>query len=582
MEIAVLAQGEASRLVEAAARGLPVAEARLMRAIVRRLHGRHIGITPELATALARLLTAPPVRSVLARGSVTMGAEEAAAEQQRLVGAMPWSAALERMSLLHDPGGNSRLMPHFAPWWVVTRLAAPLIWRACEVLGQTAVFGADALNDGDGSGYTDYAARLKREVTALIEAEDEDGMPELFWRDLAHSLAGMMKRQTNSRGSADGGLPQVDPANLALMLRLPLRETRKRMSRKVVARRASDAAHRAGIHPQMMGVTGIRVASGVDEVDRMLSSEWLNPPAILADRLMNTGFLATDRPPPQQHRRDVMVIGLSMLPATGGISALARTAYVEAMRRLVPLLVQAEQRDSRCVWMELGQLGGINAQGFSFDKVVALAARAGGMRGGVDAPPRDRFIAGMELLPDFLDDHEAYPPRLLPPEALSADLAGGATTGKGQGESKVNSGEATSLTDLRGAERWAEMALERLDRLPGFTATEANPSSYSTLHLLAFVPQAEGVEEVALTALQRRLESQIKGAGMAGRAASLVVVPQSGELTPMRRIRSLLMPSATTSLSTATRSTPEGKAAAWANEVAEFGFDRIEEAMFSG
>ncbi len=129
--------------------------------LITALHDRHVGITPDLAVGLARLLVLP-------------GAQDQAAA--------PWRAVLDRLRRelrrnIPDDRATQRqneqrdgFVLRDAPTYTIMRLALPLVGWACQLIGRSVLGCADDLADGvTPADYSSYAARLAGQIAELAE-----------------------------------------------------------------------------------------------------------------------------------------------------------------------------------------------------------------------------------------------------------------------------------------------------------------------------------------------------------------------------------------------------------------------------
>src|SRR6185436_19227566 len=105
-------------------------------------------------------------------------------------------------------------------------------------------------------------------------------------------------------------------------------------------------------------VEGLAQGRGEGQLGSMVLSEFLNPPLVLVDRLLNSGYLVHERRPRRAKLRDALVVGLMPheVRATPQ-GAFAKACWLDCMSRLPRRLSSARLRDSEFRWIE-GDAGG--------------------------------------------------------------------------------------------------------------------------------------------------------------------------------------------------------------------------------
>ena len=318
--------------------------ARASGSVVHYLHERHIGISPDLARELASV----------SRGS----------------GGSVWDAALDQMSAVLVAGeahaGRTaalwRAMPLFA---LTSRLAAPLLQRACESVGITVLFGRLALRDSrapfDQSDYSGYVKDLRAAAVDLIDGSGGMGTP--FWRDCAESLFGAAAR-LGGREVAPGplgfpaGMSDIDRILLTFLSELkPVFTGIGRRPSLLRRRMVRSEAERIGTRPKEGGVSGVRFSHSADDFDTMLLSEFLSPKALMADKLLNQGFLVRHRPPIQRPRWDALIVGIVPHSDCCDSDRLVKAAWIDAAFRTAIILKRSGFGRSELRWIEAFWLG---------------------------------------------------------------------------------------------------------------------------------------------------------------------------------------------------------------------------------
>lgn len=302
------------------------------------LHDRHIGITPFLAEELQKF------------NSNGIGC---------------WAAAADRLAEvfdIHEGGGvvTTKLWMQVPLYLLTARLAAPVLRRACERIGLTICFGNQNLSkqiDGlDRRAYSDYDIAIRQEVKALLAKSDNMGMS--FWLSTAEALyAGIVRRvgqevDTTTHGRAVG-LVEIDLPFLTLLRRLePDFSRQPRRQLPTAVRTFRSKRFRSGFKPKEGGVSGVRVSRSSADYPDLLNCEYLNPRALLADKLVNGSFLVRSRPPYRSTSRHALIVGALLAPASNGERRLAKAAWLQAAFRTAVRLANSGLEDSELRWIE--------------------------------------------------------------------------------------------------------------------------------------------------------------------------------------------------------------------------------------
>ncbi|MDJ0840372.1 MAG: hypothetical protein QNK37_27930 [Acidobacteriota bacterium] len=435
-------------------------EARFARAVVETMHNRHLGISPGLAADLA----------------------VAVLEPQKQAEAGVWGHVFARLQeeLVADPsrsrngGSRSRygLVFNANPMYCVTRLAMPLVDRACRSMGACLLFCEEETDsDIDTTHYHAYTEALADTLIRLAASYEEGA--GLFWQDTALTLAGFSRKIQNQAGGISP-LPETDPTTLAMLLRLRTGklDIRKRLQRRRLMTSASK--HREMRNRKEGGIDGIQITRRAEDLDGILLSEFINPDIILADRIANTGFFAMQRQPKREKLRDVLLGAL--LPVTTArdlVSDFVKACWFESMLHLGLMLRRSGMNRSEFRWSEGSPYGGTRQSAFLLKDMPSFANIP-------DGPPsealRREFITALGWLPAFLDTHQKS--TQLPPNP-----------------------EMLEQSDLEHLKHWAFSAWHaqkehlkwRTDDTDRTGTNRRDPShisvrEYSFVHVLAFLP----------------------------------------------------------------------------------------------
>ncbi len=385
----------------------------LTRGIVQFLHTRHVGIPPRLAAGLAEFLfwgwrpvgrTGYPAEFRL--WSTLFGALTRFGGERRRP-ASPLSAGRRGLRL--------EFTPRSCPFYTVLRIALPLIARACEskAVGECYLFGQEGYNVPPHfrKQYWKHEEKLYKELERQTRT-----LASLFRHDRGLTAHGLSRRPWQAAPPPDGGIPDTDAATLAFILGLDpeLPEPPRRRDWELPRRHAT--LNRSGFRPKEEGITGVTMTRRIDDFDDMVQSELLNLRPNLRpmffDRLINTGYLAHHRPPPQQKKRDVLFAGVMLEPARSESCMIAKACWFQCVVYLGTLLVKAGLVRSDFVWLESDRLGGLRAMKTSLE---LLPLKASEIPAELPKEYRVRFLAGLRWMPAFLDFRTSYLAELAPP-----------------------------------------------------------------------------------------------------------------------------------------------------------------------
>lgn len=367
-------------------------EQRLTWAILTQLHDRHVGITPPLADALAQAL--------LSRAPDAFPA--------------PWKAVHERLrdslhhlASIHEAAGEAteifplRFNTSFS--FTVFRLAAPLVRIACMEIGESVLFCEDEeAATVTSSAYERYVRSLDAAVERLVQ--HETALPNLFWQEQALVLAGLSRtRAVHARGNRMQ--PAIPAPELAVFLGLrPNHEQSHSLP---------DRDHLPFNRPNLQalyqpdaGTDGIHMTRNPQDFHRMLVSEWFLPEEMRLDRLVNTGFLATKRPPRPVRLRDVLVVGLMPGELNSFPTGIfVKSCWFELLTRMTQLLQRAGLDRSELRWLEGGTSGQIMTQSLLLRELPDMPISSQEKEQDVY---RQRFPLLTGWIPSYLDRHTLY------------------------------------------------------------------------------------------------------------------------------------------------------------------------------
>jgi len=351
--------------------------ARLAHATLWVLQDAHVGITPRLAHELGRLF---------ARRGPDGGV---------------WSTLFHRLQETLPRTARSGLVAGSAPVYVVQNLVKPIVREACAELGHTCLLCQEDIDAAvTADEYAAYGANLER-ITSRLAAQL--AAEPLFAREHGNVVAALSEPSPHGRSRAV--VPDIDRDSLALLLGLddgldvPDRASRSAPAPSYVPKR------RPAMDGQGGRIEGLRHARGEGQLGSMVLSEFLNPPLVLVDRLLNSGYLVHERRPRRAKLRDALVVGVMphAVRATPQ-GALAKACWLDCMARLARRLCTARLQDSEFRWIE-GD-GADRARCASFPLAHVPPERADSAH----AVFRDAFMTLARWVPDYFETRAGFRP----------------------------------------------------------------------------------------------------------------------------------------------------------------------------
>jgi hypothetical protein len=441
---------------------------RLAHAALWVLQDAHVGITPKLAHELGRLFAR--------NGRVEPGV---------------WPKLFRRLQERLPRTGRSGLVAGSAPVYVVQNLVKPIVREACAEMGYTCLLCQD---DTDGAvtadEYAVYGASLER-IASRIVAQLAAG--PLFAAEHGNVVAALSEPSPYFRSRAL--VPEIDRDSLALLLGLdaevdfPEGTSRSTPTPSYVPKRRPAAEAHGG------RVEGLRQGRGEGQLGSMVLSEFLNPPLVLVDRLLNSGYLVHERRPRRAKLRDALVVGLMPheVRATPQ-GAFAKACWLDCMTRLARRLVSARLHDSEFRWIEGDAAGRARRASFPLGQVPAdLAA-------GRHAAFRDAFMTLSRWVPDYFETRAGFRPLRTDPNTIAS------------------------------ADEWAIAAwaahVDR-DERAGSDTPKGSVDSFSFVHVMMFHPHIEDGRSAAAEGARRlgTLRAGLRLGYRRRRHASVTYVP---------------------------------------------------------
>jgi hypothetical protein len=462
--------------------------ARLAHAALWTLQDAHVGITPKLAHELGRLFAR--------KGPVEPGV---------------WPTLFRRLQEGLPRTERSGLVAGSAPIYVVQNLVKPIVREACAELGYACLLchdedaGTDDAVTADE--YAAYGAALER-IASRIAARLAAG--PLFAAEHGNVIAALSEPSPHARSRAL--VPGIDRDALALLLGLdadvdfPERASRSTPTPSYVPKR----------RPAMEGpggrVEGLRQGRGEGQLGSMVLSEFLNPPLVLVDRLLNSGYLVHERRPRRAKLRDVLVVGLMPHDVRSTPQgAFAKACWVDCMARLARRLASSRLHDSEFRWIEGDAAGRARCSSFPLGALrnVPPETPAG------HAAFRDAFMTLARWVPDYFETRAGFRPLRADANTMASidewAIAAWACNEPGRGN----------------------VHLRRDDRVPSDTST-ASVEGFSFVHVMLFHPPIDEARGAAAEGAGRlgRLRAGLRLGYRRRRHASVTYVPLDRDARP--------------------------------------------------
>ncbi len=288
------------------------------------VHSRHAALTPAAAACILddqASLIVPPRR--------------------------PWRPWEEMRSLIGqalnvagDPG--ERLWSTVSPALLYARALVPVVHAVSRQIGRSYLFGMTASPAAHKAeqDYADYQACFDEALARFLS--EPAWMGTAFWDGLAFSVWSEFLQRAGRRdahATPDAAVADADPGIVHWLRRLDPafpRDARRRPH--VIHHRINPQQPR----PKQGGVTGVRVSHTPADLPDRLVSEAVYPPILQLDRMLHTGYLVRQRPPPLDRRRDILVLGLFPGSRLAAGYSFATAAWLDAALRAAILLRRAD------------------------------------------------------------------------------------------------------------------------------------------------------------------------------------------------------------------------------------------------
>lgn len=507
-------------------------EQRFARSVLMTMHNRHVGVTPELAAGLAKLLIAPHAQQHVggAWGAV----------HQRLTGALSKD---KTGSTTRSPAQEraSGLLLGSIPAYSTVRLAIPIVEAACHQIGRCYLFCADQVESSVREDeYDDYAKALSNAMIQL--ADEKNDQLQLFWKDRAFALASLSYTPA-VLGHSGAALPEAEPSALDLLLGLePEKPPAKRHSR-YLPRLAVPPGYRRNPRLKEGGIDGIRLSKRVEDVDGMLPIEYVYPRPIRVDRLLNTGFLATQRESKHDKIRDVLIAALMPWRVRARLSAdFVKACWFDCVMRLSFTLCQYRLYQSEFRWIEGDTFDRVRTCTFLLQDMPALHTT---FESGPSKAYRREFLKSLRWLPSYLDTRAHFSILAGYEEKTRSNLE---ATDVDRLKDWITSAWASQIDHFHWALRESTTDASRRRRIVG---RRLKADEFAFVHVMLFLPADERIKELQSASLSLgSLYNALSLGSHPGRSVSVTWVPDRLDLEEIKdwafdargRMEALLFP----------------------------------------
>jgi hypothetical protein len=481
-------------ILDSAFDGLSPELARKARAILTTLHNRHIGITPKLAAGLAPLIAGP----YGFRWSSGMGEV--------------WDHVIRRLQ--DETSGRQQtfgVLLSALPLYSILRLAMPMVEEACRRIGLCCLFCADNIeSDVTMDDYNRYSRELEEEIKRMADTGED--YIKLYWTDRAITLAAYSSRASLREG-AEGSLPETGPPALGLLLRLKTRISRARPLPFHASPMTQPLRHREVRRIKEGGFSGVYITRRQEDMGDILLSEFVNPPLVLADRLINNGFLALRRQARREKLRDFLVVGLMPAEVRPELSVdFIKACWLDFISRFGMMLIRNQRVRSEFRWLEGDRFGGVRSCHFLLQDTPPGFT---GIPVEGDWRPmfRREFLTALGWLPQYLDTRGKF-------EAVCKQVTG---------------------NNLESAQQWAFAAWHAQKENPLWKSYEPDKphggpegksldsEGFAFVHLMLFLPAGKRREGGISISGAARLGALYSGFGIGntpGRSIGVTWVPE--------------------------------------------------------
>ena len=314
-----------------------LAETKTQLALFEMLQDRHVPITPTLTQSLWQLRYAPdPAAQPL------------------------WGLAFQRV------GESLGLPERFGrtSFWArlddvfVREVVEPLLRHAATNIGKVTIntHGSQGV-PGHAKSASNATEKLGEEVGRLLSTVEE--MPRGFWSYAGLSLLQAFHQRTSKHNPARTILPlRISPIVAELVYEVePLLPQDPAWQKRKHSMTVRSVRNRSSFRPREGGITGVVHACGLEDIGSAVTTTFAYPSNLLIPRILEEGYMITNRPPNRQPIRDLLLMVVNESPLSPGPAAVVKAAWVDATARLPMVLSNLGTTKTELGWTDLHNFG---------------------------------------------------------------------------------------------------------------------------------------------------------------------------------------------------------------------------------
>ena len=371
------------------------------------LHSRHIGATPALTIDLIRFTQGHKDLNFWA------GLRQRLMQELRRGGQTNWESAPGTSYVGMQGWGN--------PAFVISRIAAPLLYKACTQIGYTVVFAEDSVaTEVSWPEYEKYARQLEQTLLQLFSAQTPP-QADTFARQMKFWAATLARHtevreahlhQTQGKAAQQTSLPDLNSTAASFLFDLVPDPQMLALARTQQPKLRQPPDFLTRLRNPEGGITGIELSHQESDISSMLISELANPPVLMADKLLNSGFLIKKRTPRRRPYRHLLLASFMVPEVQAQVTGdFMRACWAEFAMRLGYQLVQAGLVQTDLVWVEGTHQAEAQAVALTLEDlnqdVTGNATR-------FDKRRLLNFLNALKALPDFGNQRAVGLPLTLP------------------------------------------------------------------------------------------------------------------------------------------------------------------------
>ena len=378
--------------------------------LISEFHNRHIGLPVQLVPGLVKLLTRPTFSSDLQ------------SPWQEIYSRLRKEIRSDKQNLPNEKTlsfEKSGLSPSAAPAYVLHRIVMPLVEAACLELQLCMLFSEDENTPPTITldKLETYDKKVIEKMSSFADQKSERPTLDLFWRERAAAL------QTYSSPSAPAKtLPDPDPISSGFALRLDTLPKSPRPVEHLNRIHLRHSKHRTR-KLREDSISGVIQTRSPELLHRILISEMINPDLLLADRIVNNGYLVTERLPRHEQLRDVLFV--AFLPPAVQVqpgSDFFRACWLNVSVLLYRALLHNYLYNSQIMLVESKSLDRFDITTISIPEIRAGLLNQIFSENGSEKIFRKKFIQQNRLLPRLVD-HRKEPTFIPFKDADASDTA---------------------------------------------------------------------------------------------------------------------------------------------------------------